>query len=90
MLVLISGEGPTDMGTHNADIFLPGPMACFVDQWVERRTGYSLLEIGMLRLIPKRELKQRSKGFKPLSRRGKKGPPETRFFYKNAWALAQV
>jgi len=90
VLVLLSGEGPTDMGMCSAGKFLPGPMACFVDQWLERRTGYSLLEIGMLKLIPKRELKNRSKNLRPLARRGKKSPPETRFFYKNARALAQI
>ena len=61
MLVLLSGEGPTDMGMYDAGKFLPGPMACFVDQWLKRKTGYSLLEIGMLRLIPKRELKIEAK-----------------------------
>ena len=78
------------MGMYDAGKFLPGPMACFVDQWLKRKTGDSLLEIGMLRLIPKRELKNRRKSFRPLARRGKKSPPGTRFFFNNARALAQI
>jgi GxxExxY protein len=45
MLLLISGEGPTDMGRLDGACFLPGPMACFVDQWVRDRIGYSLIEV---------------------------------------------
>jgi hypothetical protein len=44
MLLLISGEGPTDMGVYNADLFLPGPMAFFVDHWLKDRMGYSLID----------------------------------------------
>ena len=90
MLVLISGEGSTDLGMCDSSGFLPGPLAFFVDQWLERRTGYSLLEFEMFRLISKSELKQRSKSLKPFSRRGKKTAAETRFFFNNARAMAQI
>jgi len=90
VLVLLSGEGPTDMGMYDAGKLLPGPMACFVDQWLERRAGYSLLEIGMFKLIQKKVLKKRSKGLNPRARRGKKVPPETRYFFNNARALARI
>jgi hypothetical protein len=53
LLILISGEGPTDAGAYEAGRFLAGPMVFFVDQWMERRTGYSLLEFKMFKLIPK-------------------------------------
>ena len=51
MYFLFSGEGPTyfGIGSGTAVIcaaleFLPGPMAVIVDQIVEQRHGYSLLE----------------------------------------------
>ena len=90
MLVLISGEGLTDVGVYDAGRFLVGPMAFFVDQWLERRIGYSLLEFKMFKFIPKSELKQRCKSLKPFSRRGKKTAAETRFFFNNARAMAQI
>lgn len=90
MLLLISGEGPTDMGKVDADFFLPGPMACFVDQWIGDRTGYSLIGTEHVALIEEGELSTRAKKIKPLVRRGKKTQQETRYFYKNARALAKI
>lgn len=90
MLLLISGEGPTDMGRLDGACFLPGAMACFVDQWVRDRIGYSLIEAEQVALIDESRLCKRAKKTKPLSRRGKKTKQETRYFYKNARALAQI
>ncbi len=78
------------MGQLDAGMFHPGPMACFLDQWLTRRTGYSLMEIDMFRMVHKNELLARSKGFKPLSRRGKRVPAGTRLFFNNSRALAQL
>ena len=49
MRLLLSGEGPTDLGqekpTPGGVAFVPGPMAWIVDKLLERyHTGYSLLE----------------------------------------------
>jgi hypothetical protein len=86
MFLVVSGEGATDMGTVDA----LGPLARFVDQWIERRLGYSLVDAGAVELIPETVLNVQSKQLKPRSKRGKKTPSETRFFYKNARALARV
>jgi hypothetical protein len=50
MRLVLSGEGPTDMGqgvpTPGGMKFAPGPMAWVVDKLLERHhTGYSLLEV---------------------------------------------
>ncbi|WP_462325994.1 hypothetical protein [Desulfoplanes sp.] len=86
MFLLVSGEGATDMGTEDE----LGPMARFVDQWIERRLQYSLVEADAVELIPETVLAVHSKQLKSLSKRGKKVPSETRFFYKNARALARL
>lgn len=48
MRLLLSGEGPTDIGTTRPGLhgheFVPGPMAKIVDTLLERRLGYSILD----------------------------------------------
>lgn len=51
MLILVSGEGPTDLGRClgadpcEGDAFQPGPMAWLVDQIAETSERYSFLEL---------------------------------------------
>lgn len=49
MRLLLSGEGPTDIGstrpTAEGAEFMPGPMAWFVDRLLGARLGYSILEL---------------------------------------------
>lgn len=49
MMLLLSGEGPTDLGqqvpTPDGQQFIPGPMAWVVDKLLERRLDYSLIEL---------------------------------------------
>lgn len=51
MILVLSGEGPTDMGTRQPKVtgweFVPGPMAWIVDKLLGRREklDYSLLEL---------------------------------------------
>lgn len=103
MYLLLSGEGPTDMGLCELTCqrcdggeFLPGPMAWFVDQWVERQFCFSHIEYGFCGLIPKDELTKRCKSElstngKSMGLRGKKRPGhETNYFYKNARMLARL
>lgn len=90
MYLLLSGEGPSDMGSNDAGVFLPGPMALMADQWIKRSLNYSLLDSDSVAFIAKREISSTSKQIKSLSQRGKKTPQETRYFYKNARALAQL
>ena len=87
MFLLLSGEGPTDIGTSNEAV---GPMSKFVDRWISRRSEYSLLESSAYRIISENELTSRTKQLKPRSRRGKKAPIETAYYYKNARALARI
>ncbi|MFK0571208.1 hypothetical protein [Endozoicomonas sp.] len=101
MYLLFSGEGPTDMGqsTATAEVcegtdFLPGPMAWFVDQWVERKAYLSHIENGLCGFIPKPQLVARAKAStsrKSMGLRGKKNHEyETRYYYNNARAMAQI
>ena len=43
MFLILSGEGKTDIGTSDD---IPGPMTKFIDQWIARRSGYSLIDCG--------------------------------------------
>ncbi len=87
MFLLLSGEGPTDIGTSNGAV---GPMSKFVDQWISRRSNYSLLENDLYKIISEHELVSKSKQLKSRSRRGKRNPVETAYYYRNARALARI
>lgn len=88
MYLMLSGEGPTDIGSTSAGSFKAGPLAWMAERWIERRLDYSLLDSGQVGYISKQKLESTAKKMKPLTKRGKKTPPETRYFYKNARALA--
>ncbi len=103
MYLLFSGEGPTDMGRSNSgakfsegDDFQTGPMAWFVDQRVERELGFSHIDSHLCGFIPKTELVEHAKSGpgkskKKLGLRGKKNRShETRYYYNNARAMAQI
>ena len=46
MKLLLSGEGPTDIGTRSQDnTFLHGPMTCFIDILATPVLGYSPRDI---------------------------------------------
>ncbi|MFS2224643.1 hypothetical protein [Pantoea sp. B65] len=58
MIVVLSGEGPSDLGSCDNEQgwcrqpeFRQGPMICFVDKEVEQSIGYSLLDITPERYI---------------------------------------
>lgn len=87
MFLILSGEGPTDIGLKDHQT---GPMARFIDQWIEARIDYSLLDCEQYAIYPKQTLEDIAKKMKPRSRRGKKQGAETRFYYKNARALAVI
>lgn len=53
MYLLLSGEGPTDIGSRSADI---GPMSKCIDQWIEPRIGYSMLDYRQYEICPKQQL----------------------------------
>jgi hypothetical protein len=89
MHLVLSGEGASDVGIDRENI---GPITKLVDRLIEKRLGYSLLDkdlnLKALTLFSKAELADRAKRMKSRSRKGKKQPSETRYFYNNARALA--
>jgi len=91
MIIVLSGEGPSDLGIDK-----PGPVAFLLGQLITRRIGYSPFELqGSVRFVHKSELSAIAK--ERLARtplRGKKAdnrilPQGTRFFFQNARALAK-
>lgn len=100
MFFLFSGEGPTDLGTgdNNNEInegqhFRPGPLVYVVDQLVEEKHRYSPMECNTVGFVTKAMLTSWAKNLssrKKISLPGPGEPKETRFFYKNARAMAQI
>ncbi|PZW62873.1 hypothetical protein F471_04505 [Pseudomonas sp. URMO17WK12:I1] len=102
MLLILSGEGPTDLGSCSGQMggcsipdFKIGPLTKFVDQMVERVYGYSPLEVtpDVYRYYGKAALVERNnkrikagKIFLP----GKKHAIETGYFYTNSWMLGEI
>jgi hypothetical protein len=99
MIVIFSGEGPSDLGKSatgtspccGAD-FIPGPMAALVDNAIEARFDYSLFAPGMVsawfiaETVLAQHAKDRSK--RSVAFRGSKQPDaETAYFYINAEML---
>lgn len=95
MLILVSGEGPSDMGRCVASdqcdgaAFVPGPMAWIVDQLAELKCGYPFLSVNLFSLISKKKLAERSKGLSPPTLPGRKRRQETAYYFRNARALSQ-
>lgn len=99
MHLLLSGEGPGDIGTcypaadHcTAAQFQPGPMAWFVDQLVEVFQGYEFSHLGNACVTYLSESylanNKPDRSRKSMSIPGKKSPKETHYYYANARALA--
>lgn len=100
MYLLLSGEGPSDIGVCypaaeacSVETFKPGPMAWLVDQWVERVQGFdhSHLQAGLVSFVSKQHLvaTRPSAAKKPSHLPGKKRAKETSYYFNNARALAQ-
>lgn len=99
MILLLSGEGKTDIGECDnlsgfceSEHFVAGPMAIFIDQLVEDIVGYSCLDFGSIRFISEHELSTLGKNCLVQKKRpslpGKKKSKETGCFERNARALA--
>ena len=100
MFLLVSGEGPGDIGRcrqgeqcEGVD-FEFGPMAIIVDQLVEQFQGYALshLTSSLVSFVAESYLAANRQPALRHSMRlsGKKKPKETAYFYQNARALAAV
>lgn len=94
MRVLVSGEGPTDIGGCDradpcaGEDFLPGPMAWLADQVIEDRLGFSPIGCGLVHCLSETCLAAQAKSLRPPSLRGRKRAKETAFFFRTARALA--
>lgn len=97
MILVLSGEGPTDLGkverTSEGDVFKPGPMAWLVDQLLKVQLGYSLIEIhqsggNCIHLLTETELahRPRSRTFLP----GRRFSPGSVYFTRNAESLGHL
>ena len=100
MIVVLSGEGPSDLGqcTNSQSEcsipeFAPGPMTIVADKAIAMSLGYSMLELTPDRYIYLSEeklqklneiRKSRSRG---MSLVGKGREQETGYFHVNAWIL---
>lgn len=96
MLLVVSGEGPSDIGTRQPGnegyVFVPGPMTILVDQLLELQLHYSLLDVDQVRFVAKAELvdaaaKHRGRQFRAP---GKHRPKEAGYYYENALRLAHL
>lgn len=87
MYFVLSGEGPSDLGTAK-----PGPIAWLINNYIEKHLGYSLLDCsGSSFFVSEGTLARIAKSL-PTRFRGKKADAngmgsETRYYYKNARAL---
>jgi len=101
MIVVLSGEGPTDLGQcgnvqnvcEDGD-FQIGPMTVLLDKMLESRLNFSQRSMpGGYRYISENALAERAKARKnsvsSVSLVGKKRMQETGYFYINAWMLAE-
>lgn len=94
MIIVVSGEGPTDIGTcrNGAEScdppdYVPGAMGRIIDALVEPIWSYSAYDAGAMRCVTEGELARMSANAKIVSLPGKKKARETGYFFKNAYAL---
>lgn len=99
MYLLLSGEGPGDIGICSSandscdrSAFSEGPMAIMVDQLVEVFQGYEMshLETDRVSYVSERYLAQNKQAAqkKRMSLKGKKKAAETKYYFENARTLA--
>ena len=61
MKLLVSGEGPTDLGKvhyEQADTIEPGPMLLMLNQMIEHWIGYEIWPYAV-QMVPKKKLTER-------------------------------
>lgn len=101
MLIVLSGEGPSDIGACvrglgecTGNQFQPGPMTRLIDQVIEARLGYSPTDFDNYHFIGESRLSQaaaeRRANKRKVSLTGKKRGDETGFHHTGAWMLGQL
>ena len=97
MILVLSGEGPSDIGScrvaggecEGRD-FKPGPMAMLIDRLVEPIWEYSPLGATAFIFVSEDLVTSRSKHLRGMSLPGLKRAKDTGYFFKHARALAQM
>ncbi|WP_175714916.1 hypothetical protein [Burkholderia ambifaria] len=102
MIFVMSGEGPTDIGTCNngaatctGNEFKPGPMTHLIDSLIQKHHDFSPLAHNRdaYILVGKGELIDRAKAKRAqrsMALAGKGRAQETGYFYINAWMLGEI
>jgi hypothetical protein len=97
MIFVVSGEGPSDIGTCTNQTgrcsgvdFRAGPMAVIIDKLVEQVVKYSMLASGAFEFISEAMLAGLSKNLPMALSAGKKRDYETAYHFKGARALAKL
>lgn len=102
MIIVLSGEGPTDLGRCEngtgictSPEFLVGPMVVLIDELVDEIYKYRPLRDTreVYRFYSKQILVERAKRKKSgrsIALPGKKHDVETGYFYINAWMLGEI
>ena len=102
MMLVLSGEGPTDLGRcrtstgicSDAD-FARGPFTVLLDHLLEARLHYRPSDYEQCVFVSKQELLHRDEARKRERRRsvslvGKKKDQETGYYFTNAWMLGEI
>lgn len=95
MQLLVSGEGPTDMGSmvpgDDGWEFRPGPMAYVIDKLIENSLDYSVIEFEAIVFISETDLAalEPTRQKRKITLPGKTQPKETGYYQVNAQRLAE-
>ena len=94
MILVLSGEGKTDLGelVFGTVEFKAGAMYMIIDKIIETRDTYSPYYTSKdnIKYISKDELSKKAKSLKPIKLPGVDGKKETAYFFRNARALATI
>jgi len=97
MILLLSGEGPSDIGTCAAaggecegEDFKAGPMALLIDKLVHQIWDYSPLDTMAFIYASEGQVAAISKEIRSVALPGLKRAKETGYFFKNARAIARM
>ena len=92
MLLILSGEGGSDVGGSSEFGIRPGPMAHLVDQMIEDRINYSPISFDMVRWISRSDLSAEAKKhrYPHTALPGVRRPSGYVRHYKQAYALGMM
>ncbi len=58
MFLILSGEGSTDTGVNDKEF---GPMTKLIDNWIDRKIGYSFIKEKTYTIVSKTELTKKAR-----------------------------